>query len=234
MFDRQALLQVCRRHAADPPAEVVVPEPYLPLVPDPRNGILVLAEAQNLSGEAYVLWLKNLTPEGRMTRLPGPHGVGVGPWDDGPVRLALKAVIPSVKLAQVALGNAVPWSRLSESGANANPSEELEERATRFWRELLAIWQPQITALIVLGNVAKNVMANAGCRDTLALRLPSPNSINRVQSMFDKADLLDRYPEVRHAMAALQLKDVDHGWVLFACHAVSLGKRRLENLHGPV
>ena len=91
----------------------MVPEPYLPYLPDQWNGVLVLAEAQQLAGaREYLRWLRGLPPEQRMIRLstPNPSGVGVGPWDNGIVKLAVKAMMPDIQPEEVAVGNAVPWS----------------------------------------------------------------------------------------------------------------------------
>ena len=42
------LITICQRYVLDAHSLVVVPEPYIPLMPEQWNGTLVLAEAQNL------------------------------------------------------------------------------------------------------------------------------------------------------------------------------------------
>ena len=106
------VLAVCRKWRETAPVEAMVREPYLPHVPENWNGVLVLAEAQQLAGaHTYREWLNGLPSEQRMIRLSlkSPDGVGVGPWDNGIVKLALKAMLPEIDVEQTAVSNAVPW-----------------------------------------------------------------------------------------------------------------------------
>lgn len=231
---RDRMLAVCRRFAEAAPAEAMIREPYLPYVPANWNGVLVLAEAQQLAGpKQYHELLRGLSAEQRMDRLslPYPSGIGVGPWDDGTAKLALKAMMPELDLSQVAVGNAVPWSCRTESGTNANPTEAMWRQAAAFWRELLDVWRPEFRPLILLGKVAARVLDDAGARNAVKLRLPSPNNIQRICGMFDQDDLLARYPEVGVAGAELGIS-LNPSNVFFACHAVSLGHRQMRPANG--
>ena len=227
MSKRELLLEVCRTFADTAPDEVVFPEPYLPYVPTPWNGILVLAESQNLSDPSggHVRRLDQMTPEERMTRLPGPDCIGVGPWDNGIVKLALKAMMPDVDIDEIAVGNAIPWSRRDRARKNANPTKGMRSKASDFWRELLKVWQPGPRHLVVLGNMAAETIRGAGISESrLKLRLPSPNAIRRICGMFDRDDLLGRFPEVGRAAKVLGMEKPSLEYVFYACHAVSLGK----------
>jgi len=221
-------MAVCRKWFASPPGDVIIPEPYVPFVPEKWNGILVLAESQHLAGDnKYVEWLRKRSSDQRMQRMGSQDGdcVGVGPWDNGVVKLALKALLPDIELAQVAVGNAVPWSRC-DGNKNANPSKEMQLAAVGFWRDLLEVWRPEFRMVLPLGKIAREVAAKVEMANRIPLRLPSPNNINRICGMFDKDDLLGRYPEVRRAGQELGI-ELELSNVFFACHAVSLGRVQL-------
>ena len=229
-------VNLCREFADRAPDGVIFPEPYLPYVPAKWNGVLVLAEAQNLGNPeaGHVLWLEGLPPEERIKRLYIAHSLGqdlgVGPWDNGITKLALKAMTPNLCLNKVAVSNAVPWSCRGEGVANVNPTAEMKDMAVDFWRELFAIWRPELKALILLGKVASDVMTRTGAGDdALELRLPVPQNLYRSCGMFDQGDLLTRFPEVRRAADELGVTP-NLSEVFFACHAVSLGKQRFEDM----
>ena len=60
-------------------------EPYIPFIPSNWNGIIVLAESQNLSStnEDYVQYLNSLSISERMKRLSlGYDSIGVDPCDE--------------------------------------------------------------------------------------------------------------------------------------------------------
>lgn len=253
----KALLEVCKKYTSEAPENVLFNEPYLPYVPEDWNGILVLAESQMIRNEKdkYAQWLQELKskPEYVMTRLgrkeprppyeDGPDKIGVGPWDDGTIKLALQAIFIGAKLKlrleDVAVSNAVVWTRKG-NGKNLNPDKQMEAKAAEFWKQVFDIWNPDIKALILLGNVAKRVMTNARITEKysnnlLKLRLPSPNAINRVSGMFGCDDLKKRFPEVQQALDALKMsEDVEQYKmkVFFACHAVSLGLCKFKKWFG--
>jgi len=234
----EPLLAVCRKFIYEPESDVVIPEPYVPYIPENWNGILVLAEAQNLSEEnrVYRDGLKGQSTNGRILRLinaQNKESIGVQPWDDGCVKLALKVMIPDINIDEVAVSNAVPWSCI-QKGKNANPTDQMKMQAGKFWKELFAAWQPNLKKIVVLGNVAEGVMRQAGKseEDVFKLRLPSPNNLNRIQNMFDTSDLRKRFPEVEKAARAIGRLELieNRGHVLFVCHAVSLGLQKLQGI----
>jgi len=241
----ESLLEVCRRYREDAPENVLFDEPYLPYIPENWNGILVLAESQVIrSKDKYAEWLeKKLTPTQRMTRLgrkeptppyeDQPDKIGVGPWDDGTIKLALQAIFeganPKLKLEEVAVSNAVPWTRKS-TGKNLRPDAQMKAKAAKFWGGIFDVWQPDIKALVVLGNFAEEVMKQAKILEkyrVLKLRLPSPNVIDRVRGMFSCDDLEIRFPEVKKAREYLGISK-DKRKIFFACHAVSLGVSKFK------
>ncbi len=243
---KEVFFNVCKKHAYKDTENIVVPEPYLPYVPKTWNGIFVLAEAQTPS-TGYWEKLKVLDSTDKMTRLGRKElqykegDIGIGPWNDRTIKLALQAIFEGanlkLKLEEVAVSNAVPWTRKG-TGKNLNPDEQMQAKAAEFWKEIFDVWQPDIKALVVLGNVAKRVMRNAGilekCR-VLKLRLPSPNAINRVSGMFDCVDLKTRFPEVEKALHTLKIIEKEKQYkmkVFFACHAVSLGVSKFKKWYG--
>lgn len=246
----KALLEVCEKYRTDAPENVLFAEPYLPYGLESWNGILVLAESQAIRpDDDYAQWLQQLTRTQRMTRLgrkkPPPYPdepdkIGIGPWDDGTIKLALQAIFEGAKLKlrleDIAVSNAVPWTRKS-TGKNLNPDKQMEGKAAEFWKKIFDVWEPDIKALIVLGNIAKRVLTDAGILSDskykdkcLKLWLPSPNAINRVHGMFDCADLKIRFPEVERALNTIEINEKQYKMkVFFACHAVSRGKKDFQN-----
>jgi len=228
----EAMLDVCRMFADQAPDGVVFREAYVPLLPEGWNGLLALAEAQNLGDpqSCYVKRLMGASAHERMQRLKPGHPVGIEPWDDGSMKLMLKSMIPAVNLERVAVSNAVPWSRRKGARANANPRHEAETVAVGFWREILSLLSPGLQLIIAFGNVAERVVYGAGWGSKcVKLRLPSPPARHRIANMFDEDDLVQRFPEVKQAWEALpkpdpSLADPATGQILFACHAVSRRK----------
>jgi len=217
------LLEICGRHTRSGEDNVVVPEAYLPYIPPNWNRTLVLAEAQNLSktNDEYVRDLKSRDAVGRMTRLRDGTDVGVQPWDNGPLKLAVEAAL-CVDSRETAVSNAVPWSRCSAEGANANPSPEMTSWAGAFWRDVLPMIAP--AQIITAGSVAREVLDLADPSKTyrrISLRNPSPRALSPVSGMFQRDDLLARYPEVCRVVKRHSEWESANN-VFFACHAVSV------------
>jgi len=240
----KALLEICRKYTSDAPENVMFPEPYLPYKPKKWNGILVLAESQVIKStddESYGGKLKKLSSVERMARLGEKElqykegDIGIGPWDNGTIKLALQAIFKGTELGleleNVAVSNAVPWTKRT-NGSNKNPDEQMQAKAANFWKDIFDMWKPDINVLVVLGNIAEKVMRRAGISEKYAknwvkLRLPSKNSIFRIMNTFSHKDLLCRYGEVQKALSILGMKKDNEKLykmkVFFACHAVSLG-----------
>ena len=235
--DNKEYISICREFSDNAPAEVIIQEPYLPYIPEKWNGVLVLAEAQNLSKKAdqYINKLKNSTSEDRIKRLYlHDDGLGIQPWDDGTLKLALKAMVRDIDIREVAVSNSVPWSCVNEKRNNKNPTSEMTQKANEFWKALFDLWNPDIKLIVVLGNIADQVIKGTTRAEVFRLRLPSPNYIQRISGMFSDKDLLARHPEVGEAKEYLEKeypKIMPKPWqVFYACHAVSLGKEKFENL----
>lgn len=123
----ERLAAACMEFAAPPGVDVVVPEPYIPYVPPDWNGTLVVSEAQNLAGgTSYVQRILAAAPAERVQRLywEGSTDLGIAPWDDGTLKLAVAATWPLLSPDGFAVSNAVLWSQTS-GARNINPEEAL-------------------------------------------------------------------------------------------------------------
>jgi hypothetical protein len=158
------LSEICRRHILPRPIlpcphDVVVPQPYVPFVPKNWNGVLVLAEAQNLSkGSPDVEWLKSATPDERIFRLRRDRRIAIQPWEDGSLKLAVEAAL-GIRAARTAISNAVLWSLVDEKGNNKNPTSELINRSKSLWSELLQTLKAE--HIVTAGAVARRVITGA-------------------------------------------------------------------------
>lgn len=225
MIDK--LIKVCEKHVIPASALTVVSEPYIPFIPAKWNGVLVLAENQNLSKEnaSYEKWLNQLSSHDRMIRLNLRDTLGIQIWDDGTLKLAVEAAL-KFKASEVAVSKAVLWSLVGANDKNNKPDEKLQNLSSELWKELLPIINPAL--LISCGKIAKGVIDATGWTGKrLALRLSYSSALSRASGMSDEEDMLSRYPEVK----AAAIKHPD--WVskphrltklLFACHLVSLAK----------
>ena len=229
MDNTKELLAVCRKHVLSDSEGAVINEPYIPYIPDTWNGIIVLAESQNLSSgsDRYVQALMSFSANGRMNRLiPGLNGIGVQPWDDGSLKLAIEAAF-DVKASETAVSNAVLWSQRGNTNQNISPDVNLQTKSSKIWTEFLDILKPNL--VICSGNMADSVINNTGWTGRKEkIRLPSKTAMSRTSGMFDKDDLLARYPEVK-AVVDVHPEWLSGGYeenrIFFACHVVSLNKK---------
>jgi hypothetical protein len=256
---KEALINVCKNHCYQNKESVIVPEPYIPHIPKNWNGILVLADRQNINlGDDYYKWLNEhkTEPEILMTRLEQkPYKadwIGVGPWDDGTVKLALQAIFEGanldLKVENVAVSNAVPWTKKNKS-KNENPNDRkqdkvveklMQDKAVEFWKEIFEIWN-DIKMLIVLGDSAERVMKKAGIlkKDEvkwLKLRHPSLPRLNRIVGKFNTYEIGKKCPMVQKALESLNIRRENvkyyNNMVFYTCEAVSLGVEKFKECFG--
>lgn len=218
------LIETCEKHVLPSNADVVLREPYIPYLPEGWNGILVLAEAQNLSNKHrdYVDRLRRLPATQRMQRLGRSEDIGIQPWDDGSLKLAIEAAF-SVSAQSTGCSNAVPWSRVDPSGRNESPSDEHVACSVAFWRELLPLITPD--HIVTCGKKAHKVIEQVdGDWNHTRLVLPSAQMLNRVSKLFPADNLLSHFPEVQHVAQAHPewLDGYRKNKVFFACHAVCM------------
>jgi hypothetical protein len=225
------LIEVCRNHMPPDNIDVVIREPYIPHFPDKWNNILVLAESQNLSNtnSRYVEKLKSLSTTDRFCRLRGPLAIGIQPWDDGSLKLAVEASF-DISSENTAVSNAILWSQIDEFGNNKNPSNDLITLSINLWADLIQLIEPQY--IITCGNYAHQVIGTINQMlkvtwKSIQLRLPSRTAMSRISNMFPEKDLLFRYPEVKEVIQK-HPEWLEGGYrqnkIFFACHAVSIIK----------
>ncbi len=234
---------------------VILPEPYIPFLPDDwDNGVLVLAEAQYLQektadGREFVRKMKeHLDGNGRIARvyegqtLFGDQSyIGIGPWDEGPLKLAVHAAL-GLKPEECAVSNGILWSQVDSSGSSVNPEWEdpIIKKSIDLWGEMLDVIKP---STIVTAGKKPEWIIDAVYQENYAgkvperfrLTHPSPRNINRLKKPFNVlTDLLPRYPEVQAALKdfpALPQNEMEVA-VYFACHAVSKYSSRKRDQNG--
>ncbi|ACH64400.1 conserved hypothetical protein [Aliivibrio fischeri MJ11] len=222
---KKELVDICMNYIIPEGENVVIHEPYIPFIPENWNGILILAESQNLSSSNtdYVNKLLNMTIEERIERLgSSPGSIGVYPWDDGSLKLAVESSL-QIKASEVSVSNAVLWSQRGTKEENVNPDLDLQKISADLWSELLFALKPQL--IICCGKIAQNVINKSIWQGkVINLRLPAKTAMSRVSGMFNESDLLMRYPEVA-AIVRDNPSWVTGGYrlnkIFYACHAVS-------------
>lgn len=212
-MDYSDLFHICEQHNYLLP-EAVIPQPYIPYFPATLaswNGILLLAEAQNLGVAAsdYRCHLETAHNEGRHLELWDRlnhqtfwdgENIGIGPWDDGTMKLTLAALRGVNVLDYVAVSNAVIWSAC-KGGATEHLIPEMITASIDFWKDTLRILKPK--EVITFGPKAKHVMLKAGFSKQQIIDLPG--AFMRKLNMGFRMDinrLLKAFPEVENALDA--------------------------------
>jgi hypothetical protein len=203
----QALFGICQKNSTSQQM-AVIQEPYVPHFPnhpEAWNGILVVAEAQNLSDRfaQYRSRLQKLSQSGNREalwdRLNQPlfgegDAIGIGPWDDGTIKLTVACLRGLSTVDRVAVSNAVVWSA-REGGASEHLRQELLESSVRFWDDLLGVLRPR--EILTFGATAKSVMRRTGFPKGRTVDLPGPFSRTlQIGFKMDASRLLQGLPEV--------------------------------------
>jgi len=207
--------------------------PYAPYIPEDWNGYLVVAEAQQLNrnsqgNSVYVDGLLLGTVEELIFRLNNQKfntgKVGITPWDDGHIKLAMLSCFPEINLDQVAVANAVPWFL---NKTNTKQDKFLKKRSIEYWSEILDLLNGKLKCVIRTGEYARAILdyyklKNKNIEKIFSLR--SASQLERVSYVFDTDDLLNRYKEVENALSTERFsydKKIKAGLVFYAAHAVS-------------
>lgn len=224
---------------------LVFAEPYSPFLTAPDATVLVLGEAQNLSAtnREYVNRLVGLEKHDRFRRLYSGNsagGLGIEPWDNGMLPVACMAARSWVAAAPLAVSNAIPWSFVTETGANDRPfTRDLIDLAGEFWSTIFQkVWCPE--RIVAAGKVARDVMKAASQPDEklLPLVLPSPRW-NGAAAMFWAEDLLRRFeiaPAVANRIEEFAAKGSGNPaskkrqLAFYACHAASRDRMRVAGV----
>jgi hypothetical protein len=224
---KKELLEICEKFLLVGHVDIIIPEPYIPYIPDNWNKVLILAECQNLSesNKHYVDRLNRCSRKQRFERLYlNEESLGVSPWDDGSLKIAIEAALKLHSL-ETAVSNAVLWSR-TEANKNLNPENVLIQNSAKLWKKFLDVIQPEL--IVVAGKIAQKVISISGWQEqVIKLRLPSPNALSRISGMFETADLLERYPEVKEVIQKnpTWINKNKKNKIFYGCHAVSMIKK---------
>jgi hypothetical protein len=248
---RAKLLQVCKNHKMSD-SEIKKYDgtqvkydkfPYAPYIPKNWNKTLVLAESQQLRGKndgnsEYVKSLLKANDDDLIFRL-GKESIieekpdvqlGVTPWDEGYIKLAMLSCFPKFKIDQFGVSNAVPWELHKD---NKRQTAFLKDKSIEFWKELLPVLKPKY--IVCTGEYADSIISDTCfCDDKkcLQLNIRSASQLGRVAYLFDENDLLKRYPEVKKAYKSFRRivkidKQDKRNYVFYAAHAVSKIKTAL-------
>lgn len=227
MSKKEKMIKICMDYSVPDDFNVVINKPYIPWIPEDWNGILVLAESQNMSKNNihYVNEIKKWSDKKKVCRLynSGIEGeLGIAPWDDGSLKLAIEAAFKE-NADKAAVSNSVMWSQVSGTNANITPEKNLILKSTDLWSLLLPVLQPK--KIITAGNLAHQVISKTNTTiNHIRLRLPSKTAMSRISGMFKIKDLLTRYPEVEDSIKKHPewKKKYPLNKIFFACHALSL------------
>jgi len=213
--------------------------PYAPYIPNKWNRILVIAESQqqsgkNLRGKEYIKKLSRACIDDLIFRLGNEEitgkkpdvQLGVTPWDEGYLKLAMLSCFPEYKTSEYALSNAIPWYL---DNGNSEQVYFLTELSIEFWTEILEVLKPKIIICSSLGRFADYIISETCyCDDKQCDKFdlcaaPFPEE---VVHLFEESDLLERYPEVKNAIELnpniVEKSGLDKRfYISYAAHAVS-------------
>lgn len=179
--------------------------PYIPFIPKEWNKILVLAEAQQLRGNnkgniTYRKRLKDATEQNQITRL-GNHEInlkapkemiGIWPWDNGFIKMALLSVFPNEGVEKYALSNSIPW-HLNKK--NKNQFHFLMEKSIDYWKEILPVLKPK--TIICTGDIAKKIITKTKyCCDDNGCKQYNLRSASQLHFVAKKDFDIQKYPEL--------------------------------------
>ena len=195
---KDALIVLCQDSCCLQSLGTTVPEPYIPYVPEGWNRTLVLAEAQNHAAGTYLSRLLALSKHNRVIRLSLDEKLGIQPWDDGCLKIAVRATL-GLMPETTAVSNAVLWSLVNAKGTNANPSKELINQSTLLWSKMLDILKPE--RVVTAGRVAEKIVKCAAKKCKVQFKhevwpLPSPRVLRPLLGYMNEKILLRHYPEI--------------------------------------
>jgi len=209
---------------------VIITRPYIPYIPDEWSNILLLAEAQNLSTkyQSYVDKLNNQTEEQLFKRLDDPRNLGILPWDDNSLKIAVEAGMHT-DYRKVGVSNACFWSIRDDGGANANPTANMQTLSTNLWNRIFKIISPRV--VITVGDVAHNIINASTYKGKHGnLCHPSSSYLSKFSNLVDESLILEKFPEIK------TLDEMHPKWMVrghyrqnklfYAMHTIS----RLRNL----
>jgi hypothetical protein len=222
--------------------QLQIKEPYVPYIPNNWNGILVLGIAQNLSYDKYreKLQISDSSYDRRKSILRLYHedefgkGLGVAPWDEGYLQIAVESSFNSVCAKHTAVSNAVLWSQIKPGKKKGSfidfppgfKSPQLLE-SIELWTRMFKVLSDDIRILITVGKKSDYVGwmakkgANLDCKQ-LGWWHPSGRNFSKLSRM--KKSLTSKYGErvtliIEHHPEIKEMKFQEMR-ILYACHAI--------------
>lgn len=189
--------------------------PYAPYVPNDWNKILVLAESQQLrrKNKGNILYAESLLAMDTLDQIfrlgnkkitGTTEGVklGISPWDEGYIKLAMLSAFPQYTLDQYAVSNAVPW-HLDKSKEKKAQADFLKDKSIVFWKMLLPVLKPNI--VVCTGEIAKSIISrtgycsNDGCRK---VHIRSASQLHFVvKKTYDHIGWLEQNPSIKKMLS---------------------------------
>lgn len=252
---KKKLHQICKKHKI---TDLEIPEyggkpskfglfPYSPYIPSNWNRILVLAESQQLralneGNEGYRNSLQNANYEDLIFRLGNikitgqkpEKQIGISPWDEGYIKLAMLACFPESKIEQFGVSNAVPWHLDKD---NKTQAALLNRKSIAFWKDILPVLKPEI--IICTGVIADSIITDTGyCSNNIChqIHIRSASQLHFVaKKTYPWKDWLDKNPAMKELFENnndLIKSSIDpkRYFVWYAAHAVSKIQPELNKL----
>lgn len=240
------LLQICKKHKI---SDLEIPEygkelkkydkfPFAPYIPKYWNKILVLAESQQLRGlndgnQGYVQSLLEADDEDlifrlgnfNITRTKPEEQIGISPWDEGYIKLAMLSSFPEFTIDQFGVSNAVPWHLDKD---NKTQAALLNRKSIAFWKDILPVLKPEI--IICTGVIADSIITDTGyCSNNIChqIHIRSASQLHFVaKKTYRWKDWLDKNPAMKELFENnndLIESSIDpkRYFVWYAAHAVS-------------
>ena len=220
-MDKNRIIRICAEYQLEQKYDVVIREAYIPYIPPKWNGCLVLGEAQNLSSTyyKYVESLKRMTKQEQITRLKDPSNLGIKPWDEGSLKIAIKAAM-DINPNNTAVSNGVLWSQTDGATRNKNPKNSLKKHSQILWETILTELNP--VGIIACGAVAQDVIKKTSWAKTHSLiELKHPGAMRYVKKTKSTKDLLEEFPKVRETIQNNQnwfQENKRKAIINYACH----------------
>lgn len=207
--------------------------PYIPYIPNNWNGILVLAESQQLRGNndgnlKYVNNLREYAPDDKNlisrlgnTKINNEGGIGISPWDEGYIPLAMMSCFPDKMLNEFGVANAVPW-HLDKS--NRKQENDYIRMAKDFWEIVIPMLVNNgLHTVIRTGTYARDILNYNSLKKHVenVVYIRSASQLERDAWLFNENDLLKRYPEIVSAIEKSGSIWNSSYHIFYAAHAVS-------------
>jgi len=218
--------------------------PYAPYIPVDWNRILVLAESQQLRGKKkgnseYKKSLLAANNEELIFRLGNEKitgnkpetQIGITPWDEGFIKLAMLSCFPESNIEQFGVSNAVPW-HLDKN--NDTLAAFLKYKSIAFWRDILPVLQPKM--IICTGKIANSIITGTGycsIKACLQFHIRSASQLHfMVEKTYRANEWLDKNPVIKELFRKnaqlINPRKPYRYFVWYAAHAVSKIKPILD------